>query len=61
MTDKLFLIGYVLMIFYSLWRLKVDKEHRAINGFTAGMFIVIFIYKSAPVISDLIMKWYWRS
>lgn len=58
MSDKLYLIGYVLMIFYSLWRLKVDEKHRGINGLTAGMFIVIFIYESAPVVSDFVMKWY---
>lgn len=49
MSNKLYLIGYLLMILHSLWRLKVDEKHRGINGFTAGMFMVIFIYKSAPL------------
>lgn len=60
MNDKLYLIGYFLMILYSLWRLKIDEKHRGINGFTAGMFMVIFIYKSAPLFTDFFMNWFLR-
>lgn len=57
MNDRIYAIGYLLLTCYFLWRLKKEDRHRGMNGFSAGVFLIIFIYKSAPIFVEFIERY----
>ncbi len=54
MTDYLAPIATFFISLYFFYRLKTQKENRGLNGFSAGVFLVISIYKLAPIATRLI-------
>jgi hypothetical protein len=54
MINNVFLLAYLGAVVYFLLQAKRKKENKALNGFGAGMFLVIFIVKAAPVLTPII-------
>lgn len=57
MNDRIYTIGYLLLTCYFLWRLKKEDKNKGMNGFSAGVFLIIFIYKSAPIFVEFMERY----
>ena len=51
MIDYIFLIATFAISMYFFYKLKTQKNHKGLNGVSAGAFLVIFVYKSAPIVA----------
>jgi hypothetical protein len=56
MIDLVFLIGTLALSAYFFFKLKTQPTHKGFHGFAAGVFLIIFIYKAAPVFAKLYLS-----
>ena len=56
--DYLFLILTFLLFLYFLNKLRTKKERKAFHGFAAGVFLMSFIYKIAPVVAKYVSTFF---
>jgi hypothetical protein len=55
-SDFIFLAVYFGLSCYFFYRLQSQKNNRGFNGFGAGVFLMIFLFKLAPVLANLAKK-----
>lgn len=61
MIHNLFLLIYLIATIYFFIQMKRKKNQRALNGFSAGVFLVIFIVRGAPVLANLLKNYIFSS
>lgn len=54
--SNIFLLLYFGGFCYFLFKIITKKENRALNGFSAGVFLVIFVFRAAPFFVSLVRQ-----
>ena len=53
--DCFWLFLPLMLCFYFLYKLKTEEKIKGFRGFAAGAFLIIFIYKSGPVVAKFVL------
>lgn len=58
MIDMIFLIATLIIAVYFIYKVMAKEKNKGLNGFSAGAFLVIFIYKAAPIFAGYFKRFF---
>ena len=61
MNEYIVLTATLAMLLYFLYKLKAQKQNRGLNGFSAGVLLIICIFKAAPIFARLMKDYLFRN